>query len=185
MRHFATAFALILCLTPSAQVAAQRTVPTCADLAWSAQVRADNPDITEACQGVYQRGDEYFAKISIEVTRASGNHISFRPRHVDGRLGAVRTIAVPGSWRAQIDGREYRAEDLLPGQELNVYIPEERFALAVESDEGIPEEAALVAIEEEVVEMPTTASPLFLVGAIGGGFLALGGLLTGLRRRRS
>ena len=40
-------------------------------------------------------------------------------------------------------------------------------------------------IEDEVVEMPTTASPLFLVGLAGGAFLALGGLLSGIRRRLS
>ena len=38
---------------------------------------------------------------------------------------------------------------------------------------------------EEAVAMPTTASPLFLLGAAGGAFLALGGLLSGLRRRLS
>ena len=43
----------------------------------------------------------------------------------------------------------------------------------------------LIVIEEEVVEMPTTASPLFLFGLAGGAFLALGGLLSGLRRRLS
>jgi LPXTG-motif cell wall-anchored protein len=41
----------------------------------------------------------------------------------------------------------------------------------------------MVAIEEEVVEMPTTASPLFLIGLAGGAFLALGGLLGRVRRR--
>jgi hypothetical protein len=34
-------------------------------------------------------------------------------------------------------------------------------------------------------EMPTTASPLFLIGLAGGAFLALGGLLSGVRRRFS
>ena len=38
---------------------------------------------------------------------------------------------------------------------------------------------------EEATEMPTTASPLFLVGLAGGAFLALGGLLSGIRRRLS
>jgi hypothetical protein len=68
------------------------------------------------------------------------------------------------------------------GQQLNVYIPEDRFALAVEDADG-PDSTDMVAIEEEVVEMPTTASPLFLIGLAGGAFLALGGLLGRVRRR--
>ena len=45
----------------------------------------------------------------------------------------------------------------------------------------------IVVVEDvvEVTEMPTTASPLFLVGMAGGGFLALGGLLSAFRRRRA
>ena len=38
-------------------------------------------------------------------------------------------------------------------------------------------------LKEEMVEMPTTASPLFLIGLAGGAFMALDGLLSGLRRR--
>ena len=53
------------------------------------------------------------------------------------------------------------------------------------TDADGPDEADLVVIEEEVVEMPTTASPLFLIGAVGGAFLALGGMLSGIRRRFS
>ena len=70
------------------------------------------------------------------------------------------------------------------GQQLNVYLPEDRFALAIADADG-PDEADIMMIEEEVVEMPTTSSPLFLFGLAGGAFLALGGLLTGLRRRLS
>lgn len=146
MKQIAMLIVLALGLSPAARLAAQRTVPTCADLAWSAQVRADNPDITEACQGVYQRGDEYFAKITIEVTRVNGDRITFRPRHVDGSLGRTRSIIVPNSWRARIDGREYRAGELLPGQELSVYIPEDRFAISLGDGAG---DADLLPIEDE------------------------------------
>jgi hypothetical protein len=67
------------------------------------------------------------------------------------------------------------------GQQLNVYIPQDRFALAVEDADGL--DVADMVVIEEVVEMPTTASPLFLIGLAGGAFMALGGLLSGLRRR--
>ena len=113
---------------------AQSSAPTCDTLVWSAQMLAENPDIRESCQEVFQRRDELFAKVTIEVTRASGNRLAFRPVHLDGSLGKTRSITVPSEWRARLDGESVRARDLLPGQRLNVYVPEDRFALTVEHD---------------------------------------------------
>ena len=156
--------------------------PTCADLNWSAEVLAANPDVGMSCQAVYEKNGSLFAKVSVEVVRVRGNRMTFRPLHTDGTKGDSRSIQLDSAWRAEIGGRSYRASDLMRGQQLNVYIPEDRFALAVEDADG-PDEMDMVAIEEEVVEMPTTASPLFLIGLAGGAFLALGGLLGRVRRR--
>ncbi len=157
---------------------------TCADLNWSAEVLANNPDIGESCQSVFEKNGELYAKSTVEVVRVRGNRMTFRPLHTDGTMGDSRSMQLDSSWRAEIGGRSYRASDLMRGQQLNVYIPQDRFALAVQDADG-PDEADLIVIEEEVVEMPTTASPLFLIGAVGGAFLALGGMLTGIRRRFS
>jgi hypothetical protein len=159
----------------------ESTTVTCADLQWTAQVLAANPDIAQMCQTVYEKDGELYAKTTVEVVRVRGNTMTFRPIHTDGSKGDSRSIKLDSSWRANIGGRQYRASDLSRGQSLNVYLPQDRFALAVgDDDEG---EITFVAIEEEVVEMPTTASPLFLVGVVGGALLALGGLLSGIRRR--
>lgn len=158
------------------------TPTSCADLNWSAEALADNPDIGKSCQAVYEKDGQLFAKASIEVVRVRGNRMTFRPMHTDGSKGDSRSIQLDNAWRAEIGGRTYRASDLMRGQQLNVYIPEDRFALAVVDADG-PDEADIIVIEEEVVDMPTTASPLFLIGLAGGAFVALGGLLTRLRRR--
>jgi hypothetical protein len=158
--------------------------PTCADLNWTADVLANNPDIAQSCQAVYEKDGKLYAKATIEVVRVRGNRVTFRPLHTDGTKGDSRSMTVDSDWRAEIGGRKYRASDLMRGQQLNVYLPEDRFALAVADDDS-PEELEMVVVEEEVVEMPTTASPLFLIGAAGAAFVALGGLLGGLRRRLS
>ena len=165
----------------SSSGAVQSSTVTCADLNWSAEVLAANPDIAAMCQTVYEKDGRLFAKTSIEVVRVRGNTMTFRPKHTDGTLGDSRSVTLDSSWRANIGGRQYRASDLMRGQSLNVYLPEDRFALAVEDDDGL-DDADLMAIED-ATEMPTTASPLFLVGLAGGAFLALGGLLSGIRRR--
>ena len=158
----------------------QSSTVTCADLNWSAEVLAANPDIAAMCQTVYEKDGRLFAKTSIEVVRVRGNTMTFRPLHIDGTKGDSRSVTLDSSWRAKIAGREYRASDLMRGQNLNVYLPEDRFALAIEDEEL--DDADFMVIED-ATEMPTTASPLFLVGLAGGAFLALGGLLSSIRRR--
>ena len=162
-------------------MAQDAAAPTCADLNWSAEVLAANPDIAMSCKAVYEKNGELYAKVSIEVVRVRGNRMTFRPMHTDGTKGDSRSVQLDNAWRAEIGGRSYRASDLMRGQELNVYLPEDRFALIIEDADG-PDIADIVVIEE-VVEMPTTASPLFLIGLLGGAFVALGGMLSGIRRR--
>ena len=166
----------------AAEGIAMDTSPTCDDLNWSAQVLAANPDIALSCKAVYEKNGVLYAKVSIEVVRVRGSRMTFRPLHTDGGMGDSRSVQLGTSWRAQIGGSEYRASDLMRGQELNVYIPEDRFALVVEDADG-PDEIDIVAIEEHVVEMPKTASPLFLIGLLGSACVVLGGVLSGVRRR--
>ncbi|MEO1078606.1 MAG: hypothetical protein AAFY29_03555 [Pseudomonadota bacterium] len=144
-----------VCLSCINLAQAQGSAPTCDDLVWSAQVLAENPDIRKSCQGVYQRGDDLFAKVTIEVTRVSGNRLGFRPQHLDGSMGKPRSISVPSTWRARLDGQEYRARDLMPGQRLNVYVPEDRFALAMENEKLMSdEELELFEIEGATLVKP-------------------------------
>lgn len=186
-KKLVVAVGMALSVSAGSLMAQDRTVSstvTCADLNWSAEVLAMNPDIGESCQSVFEKNGELYAKATVEVVRVRGNRMTFRPLHTDGTMGDSRSIQLPSSWRAEIGGRSYRASDLMRGQQLNVYLPQDRFALAVHDEDG-PDTADMIVIEEEVVEMPTTASPLFLIGAVGGAFLALGGVLSGLRRRFS
>jgi len=160
--------------------AVESTTVTCADLNWSAEVLAANPDIAQMCRTVYEKDGRLFAKTSVEVVRVRGNTMTFRPLHTDGTKGDSRSVTLESSWRANIAGRQYRASDLMRGQNLNVYLPEDRFALSIGDDDAHVHEMVDI---EDATEMPTTASPLFLVGLAGGAFLALGGLLSGIRRR--
>ena len=186
-KKMVVAVGMALSLSAGSLMAQDRAVSdtvTCADLNWSAEVLAMNPDIAAMCQTVYEKDGKLFAKTSVEVVRVRGNTMTFRPKHTDGTLGESRSVTLDPAWRANIGGRQYRASDLSRGQSLNVYLPEDRFALAIEDDDGLDDSDMMHDIED-ATEMPTTASPLFLVGLVGGAFLALGGVLTGIRRRRA
>jgi len=124
--------ALIAILTTVLAGNVSARAPGCDDLVWSAQVLAANPDIRESCRGVYVRNNTLYAKVSIQLTRVRGDRLTFRPQLLDGNLGESRSIRVDNRWRAVIDGQSYRATDLQPGQVLNVYVPEDRFALTVD-----------------------------------------------------
>lgn len=168
----------------SQHAVAQDTAPGCGDLVWSAQVLAANPDIGLSCRGVYERNNEMFAKVRIELTRVRGNRLTFRPEHVDGSMGVSRSITVGNNFRADIDGRKYRARELTSGQQLDVYIPEDRFALAIHDGAFDGDEEMLTIEDATVVAMPKTASPLFAAVAAGLGFLGIGALLSAQRRLR-
>lgn len=126
----------------TAAVWARPPAPGCDDLVWSAQVLAANPDIRESCRGVYVRNDTLYAKVSIQLTRVRGDQLTFQPQLLDGSLGEPRSIRVDKRWRANIDGQKYRASELMPGQVLSVYVPEDRFALTAHDDDLDDDEAA-------------------------------------------
>jgi len=117
--------------------------PDCADLRWSADVRAANPDIDRICRGVYQREGKLYAKASIEVVKVQGTRLYFRPVYTDNSLGETRSINMDSSFRASIGGKLYTVGELPHGQQLNVYLSEDRFALvmppAVSTPSAAPE----------------------------------------------
>lgn len=133
-------------LPPAAPAGAQTRAVTCDELAWSAAMLAANPDIGRLCQGVYVKGERYYAKAFIRVLRVSGPRIVFRPLRTDGTLGERRAVTVPADWRVRSDGRTLLARDLRRGQELTVFIPEDRFAIAVQDADG-PQATDLLPVE--------------------------------------
>lgn len=132
--------ALVL-LAPAAmaQYDIQTRLPTCATLNWSEAVHRSYPDIDEICQGVYERDGVLYARAEVEVLRVSGNRLTLRTLHTDGSRGHQTSMRVGPNWRAQIDGRAYRVGELIGGQRLTVYIPQDRFAFALDGASDVAE----------------------------------------------
>ena len=125
--------ALLLVLFACGQASAERPrgAVECGDLKWAPQVLAVNPDIALACQGVYERDGVLYAKASIEVVRVTGNKLRFRTLRTDGTKGAARSVTLDSKWRVNLSGQEYRLMDLVEGQQLDIFLPENSFALTV------------------------------------------------------
>lgn len=132
---------VLVLLAPSAlaQYDIQTRLPTCATLNWSEAVHRSYPDIDEICQGVYARDGVLYARAEVEVLRVSGNRLTLRTLHTDGSRGHQTSMRVGPNWRAQIDGRAYRVGELVGGQRLTVYIPQDRFAFALDGASDVAE----------------------------------------------
>lgn len=172
-----------------AALASAQTDLTCDDIDFTPAVTSQYPDIAKACQDVIEVDGERFAKATVRLTRTGNNRASFRFLHTDGTTGETHRIDLDPSWRANIDGREYRIRDLGPGQELNVYLPSDRWEAHVTA----PTVTTFVvyrgyAMAEDtggtMAALPSTASPLTTVGAMGGAALLTAFLLRIYRRRR-
>ncbi len=132
-----------------------------------------------------------------EIKRISGEVVNVRSnlmtlRHDDG--SGRQSYRIPRGASITIQGEQVRLQDLRPGQRIRVYYretetgrvivmspPEETETLVVIEEE--PVMAVEPEPEPEPVMLPATASPLPLIGALGGCFVALGALVAGLRRR--
>ena len=164
---------------------------TCADIEWKPVVTSKYPNIADACIDVVMKDGKMMAKVQVEVVRARPRDASFRFLNPDGTRSDVYRTELGADWRALINGREIRRYDLERGMKLNVYVPNDRWAVIYEDVDG-PDLADAVPMVEEPEPMaepepepalPVTAGPLPLIGLFGAGFLALGAGLRLVRRR--
>lgn len=156
---------------------------SCGDIEWSSVVTDQYPSIADACDAVVMKNGKMFARIEVEVMRVRGRTLTFRIMNNDGSSGGTYSQTVDTSWRARIGGQSLRARDLSRGQMLNVYMPGDRWVVIHEDADG-PDEEDAIALTPAAM-LPKTASPLPLIGLLGGMFLALGAGLGVIRRRFS
>ena len=154
---------------------------TCDDIEWSSNVTDQVPTIADACDAVVMKNGKMFARVQVEVRRARGRNITFRILNNDGSFGGTYTQTVDMNWRAKVGGQSLRSDELLRGQELNVYLPGDRWAIIHEDDDG-PDEADAVEVVAAAV-LPETASPLPLLASLGLGLAGLGAAFGAVRRR--
>jgi len=170
------------CIALSSQLALAQDM-TCSDIEWSSTITSEYPNIGNACDAVVEKNGKMFARVEVEIQRVRGRTLTFKIINNDGSSGGSYTQTVDTSWRAKIAGRSYRPSELFRGQELNVYIPSDRWAVIHEYGDG-PAMADAVEIMAAPV-LPKTAGVLPLFGLFGAGFMALAAGLGVIRRRMS
>lgn len=176
-----------LALLSIGTTASAQTDLTCADITFSYEVTSKYPSATDGCRGVVEIDGERYAKMRVEIMTARGNVGTFRFMNKDGTYGPLESVTVDDDWRAELGGRSYRMRQLSRGQELNLYIPSDRWEAHVATNmSGTITVYYAVSFEgggSSGAELPTTASSMPLIGLLGAGSL-FAAFLMRVRRRR-
>jgi len=162
----------------------------CSDITFNQQVLSNFPSAPDACKEVVTKDGRQFAHFQGEIVGVRRGEVRARFRKPDGQFTDTYAFTPPASARVNINGRNMRFSELSRGQELNVYLPPDRFEFDVPETETLADAAPaqvihIVAITRAPAALPTTGSSVPLVGALSLTLLALGTGLTLIRRRLS
>jgi hypothetical protein len=175
---------------------------SCAAVNWNKDLLEQYPRLAEGCQEVLISDGRKWARFSADLIRTNGDGsvtLNFKDRQ--DRSMEQLTLMPAAAQRVSIDGRDYRFSELPRGQQLNLYVPEGMYALALMPGAASEQLAQIVpptqtaqpaptprvaqaepARASTLRQLPNTAGPLPLV-ALGGLMSLLGGLGLSLRRR--
>jgi hypothetical protein len=181
----------ILALSWSQSTFAQQA--NCRDLTFTGPIAREFPNARDACLDVVTRPDgRQYAHFQARVRNVRGNTVEAEFKMPDGSYGRPVSVTPDSGSRVRIGGRSYRFNELARGQELDVYLPPDRWEIAVASNPEVDFAAAedvtlfVLAQPTQTVAantLPRTASPLPLIGALGGALTVLGFGVAAIRRR--
>ena len=163
----------------------------CGDIQLSGELGTRFPNARNACLDVVERNGEKYAHFKARITRIRGGEVQAEFRQPDGTWGRPVSFNPSSNARVRIQGRTYRYSELTPNQELDVYLPEGRWALAVHEDPNADFLTAQTVQEVPLADppaqlaaaLPRTASVVPLFGALGALLTTLGLGAAVLRRR--
>ena len=136
-RHIAIAGGALTLFTlaaapASAQTSIDRSFDSspkdCQDIRWSQRVRKNFPNIATTCQSIQTRNGKAYAMLEGEVDEVINGGEKLR---IDFKGGNPMTLAPPRNTTFYINGKETPASGLKRGDDLNIYIPEDRFQAEV------------------------------------------------------
>ena len=151
------------------------TALSCSDFNPTEEAIERYPDLIGACEAVVERDGELYGRFKTVVRRVGVRNVTLYLPATDHTF----TVRPEAGKRLNVGGRMMRPENLMPGQELSIYLSVSELATPD------IEEIALVTDEELIIShpvtivtaLPTTAS---LLPALGGAgiLLVAAGLVT-------
>ena len=172
--------------------AQEAAIPTCEDLQFTQQILDVLPEANAACLGVIEQNGRLYAEFQAEIVRVRGGEVRVKFKRANGSFTGTHGFRPERDARVKIAGRSYRYSQLTRGQQLNVYLPADRFEVAIADDDDhmtpYLEMITVVVLyrpEPAMAALPATAGLLPLIGLLGGLLTALGGGMVLIRRKHS
>jgi hypothetical protein len=164
---------------------------SCEGIQWSSEALEMYPTIESACQAVEERDGKTYVKFEGKVKR---NVDRGKQLVVDFKDGGEVTLRPPPEMHVYLDGRRTPAAKLQSGDELNFYVPEDRFAAHFPETETVttrfvvvpmvqPQQTVAEQPSERMAALPATAGWMPLLALLGLTTIGTGVVLTCVRRR--
>jgi hypothetical protein len=107
--------------------------PTCNDVRWKAEILHKYPGIEKACVGVVVRDNINYVRVSGKVKSKANGVLRVR---LDNTASEI-TWKPAKEDTVSIEGKPVPAMDVVVGQSLRFYMPEDRVAVVDISDKGV------------------------------------------------
>ena len=161
---------------------------TCRDLQFHERIMEALPQANDACREVVMKDGRPFARFNATIVSNRGGAVRAKFKKAGGGYTDVYTFHPDQSNRLRLGGQNVRWWDVASGQQLDIFLPPDRFEIAVHDDPVEDFANTEVVITTVVITtapqaLPGTASILPLLGILGAGLLALGLGLGHLRRK--
>jgi hypothetical protein len=161
----------------------------CGNVTFTGPVASQFPEAKNACLEMVTRNGQQFAHFKGEIVGISGGQVRARFKLPNGQYSQTYAFRPDPATRININGQRYRFSELQRGQELDVYLPPDRWEFDLPETDNFAAAPDVVRITTITVgatpTLPKTASSVPLVGALSVVLLALGTGLTLIRRRLS
>ena len=189
MRTIVGAAGILLALSWTQSTLAQTS---CRDLTFTGPVAREFPQARDACLGVETREGRDYAHFQARIRNVRGNTVEAEFKMPDGTYSRPISVTPDPEARVRIAGRTYRWRDLSRGQELDVWLPPDRWEIVVpenpETQFAAAPTVAIFVISEPAPAvaantLPRTASLVPAIGVVGGLLTVLGLVVAAIRRR--
>jgi len=156
MKKLAGITALLLAAALALPLEAQEV--TCADIEFDSRAVEAYPQVQEACLEVVDQEGNLYAHLRARVIQNWTTSLIVQYWHADGNWGTLTRATPPEGFTVMVGGAATPMEQLTPGQEIHLFVPEGRWEVAI-ADVPEPEILELefaaidLAIPEESVEL--------------------------------
>ena len=149
---FGIALAAVL-LFPSAN-AQEMTQLSCKDFIPTEEARERFPDLAGACEGVVERDGELFGLFRAEVRRVHGGRVTLHLPATDHTF----TVKPDAATRIKIGNRMVRPRELMPKDEIRIYLSASEFAKPDVEDIAFVTESDFL-VDVPIDELSTVSLP--------------------------